>query len=560
LLSAERDLQTLRIQHGIDQRNGIIALSVILLIIAGLLYNQFRIKQRANRQLLDLDRLKSNFFTNISDEFRSPVTVILGPIEQLEQNPSETLSTTNVKMIRRNANRVLKMVNQLLDLSKIDGGNMKLEPTEGDVYRCLRSAAASFNSHAIQRNIDFKVLIPQTVLWATYDRVKVENIVYNLLGNAFKFSDDGAVIAFEAEFGERGLFLQVSDTGKGIPKEKLPFIFDRFYQVDIGNIRDTEGTGIGLSLSKDLIDLMDGTITVTSEVGKGTFFTILLPLQEIKTGPEMLLQSARTEKTMGPKNPFQLSKADTRDIPRIMLVEDNDDMRYFLRELLSGHFRLEEAINGKQGLNMAIANPPDLIITDLMMPKMDGITLCKALKNDVHTSHVPIIMLTARAGIENKLEGLETGADDYLLKPFDGSELLVRVKNLILQRQKLRERFINEEVQIDPKKVTVTSIDQKFMERLLNLLETNFSNPDFGPPQMYSSMNMSKSQLHRKVKALTDETPGELLRNFRLKKAAQLISRKGDSVTQVAYQVGFNNLSYFAKCFKALYGVAPSSY
>jgi DNA-binding response OmpR family regulator len=305
---------------------------------------------------------------------------------------------------------------------------------------------------------------------------------------------------------------------------------------------------------------MDGTITVTSEVGKGTFFTILLPLQEIKTGPEILLQSARSEKTMGPKNPFQLSKADTRDIPRIMLVEDNDDMRYFLRELLSGHFRLEEAINGKQGLNMAIANPPDLIITDLMMPKMDGITLCKDLKNDVHTSHVPIIMLTARAGIENKLEGLETGADDYLLKPFDGSELLVRVKNLILQRQKLRERFINEEVQIDPKKVTVTSIDQKFMERLLNLLETNFSNPDFGPPQMYSSMNMSKSQLHRKVKALTDETPGELLRNFRLKKAAQLISRKGDSVTQVAYQVGFNNLSYFAKCFKALYGVAPSSY
>jgi YesN/AraC family two-component response regulator len=191
---------------------------------------------------------------------------------------------------------------------------------------------------------------------------------------------------------------------------------------------------------------------------------------------------------------------------------------------------------------------------------MDGITLCKALKNDVHTSHVPIIMLPARAGIENKLEGLETGADDYLLKPFDGSELLVRVKNLILQRQKLRELFINEEVQIDPKKVTVTSIDQKFMERLLNLLETNFSNPDFGPPQMYSSMNMSKSQLHRKVKALTDETPGELLRNFRLKKAAQLISRKGDSVTQVAYQVGFNNLSYFAKCFKALYGVAPSSY
>ncbi|MEK6152740.1 ATP-binding protein [Flavobacteriaceae bacterium 3-367] len=521
--------------------------------------NQLKIQAE---KLLELDQAKSRFFANISHEFRTPLTLIKGPIEQLEQNFHEKLSMENVKMIRRNANRVLSMVNQLLDLSKIDEGSLKLAPTEGDVYKCLRAATSSFNSHAAQRNIDYRVQIPQAVLWASFDRDKLENIIYNLLSNAFKFSGDGSEIAFNVSYGEGGLQILVSDSGKGIPKEKIPFIFDRFYQVDSSTTKEKEGSGIGLSLSRDLVELMDGTVTVASEPNKGTIFTVQLPLEEIRTGQRKKAEDDTTAYLGRPqhKNPFVLTKVDKRNLPTILLVEDNIDMRSFITEQLVQFYKIKEAKDGKAGLKKAITDPPDLVITDLMMPKMDGIELCKKLKTDVNTSHIPVIMLTAKAGMDNKLEGLETGADDYLTKPFDAKELLVRTKNLIEQRQKLRELYTNTEIQVDPKKVTVTSIDQKFLEQVLDLLEENYPNSDFGVPQMQKALAMSKTQLHRKLKALTNEAPGELLRNFRLKRAAQLLSQKADSVTQIAYQVGFNNLSYFAKCFKELYGVAPSTY
>ncbi len=561
LLESDKEVQALQLSKRVNERNFIIVIALIMLILAGLLFNQFRIKQKANKKLKELDRLKSNFFANISHEFRTPLTLIQGPIERLEQSPDEKLSMDNIKMIRRNTNRVLKLVNQLLDLSKIDEGNLKLEPTEGDVYKCLRAATSSFNSHAAERRMDYRLQIPQTVLWASFDRDKLEKITYNLLSNAFKFSDDGAVISFEATYHGQDLQIQVSDSGKGIPKEELPFIFDRFYQVDSSTTRDQEGSGIGLSLSKDLVELMDGTITVNSELDKGTFFIFHLPIQEIKTGQEESVDKVVSVTKRIPKpEPFVLTKEDKRALPRILLIEDNEDMRHFIMENLVPLFKVTQATDGKVGLRSALAHPPDLIITDLMMPKMDGIELCKKLKTDVNTSHVPIIMLTAKAGMDNKLVGLKTGADDYLTKPFDPNELLARTKNLIEQRQKLRKLFSNKEITTNPKMVTVTSIDQKFLERVLSLLEEEFSYGDFGVPQMQEALAMSKSQLHRKLKALTDEGPGELLRNFRLKRAAQLLSQKADTVTQIAYSVGFNDLSYFTRRFKELYGVVPSAY
>lgn len=559
LLESDKELQNLQLNKRINERNGIIAFSIVMLVLAGLLYNQYRIKQRANRKLRELDRLKSNFFANISHEFRTPLTLIKGPIEQLEQNPEKPLSRETVKMIRRNSTRVLKLVNQLLDLSKIDEGNLELQPTEGDMYKCLRALTASFNSHAAQRHIDYRVQIPQTVLWASFDRDKLEKVVFNLLGNAFKFSDDGSIISFEVTYDRQDLQLVVTDSGKGIPEENIPFIFDRFYQVDSGSTKEQDGSGIGLSLSKDLVELMDGTITVSSKLNEGTRFTVQFPLAEIQTRQALSKDKTPVKDAMD-LEAFQWTKADGRDLPRILLVEDHNDMRHFIKENLVHGYRINEAVNGEAGLKKAIADPPDLIITDLMMPKLDGIELCKKLKTNVNTSHIPVIMLTAKAGRDNKLEGLETGADDYLTKPFDAKELLVRTKNLIEQRQKLRELYTSAEIQVDPKKVTVTSIDQKFLEQVLDLLEENYPNSDFGVPQMQKALAMSKTQLHRKLKALTNEAPGELLRNFRLKRAAQLLSQKADSVTQIAYKVGFNNLSYFAKCFRELYGVAPSAY
>ncbi len=560
LLEKDNDLQALRLKQQRTSRNVIIIFALILLLIAGLLYNQFRIKQKANKELQELDRIKSNFFANISHEFRTPLTLIRGPIEHLEQNPDERLSMENVKMIRRNSNRVLNLVNQLLELSKIDEGNLKLETTEGDVFKILRAAASSFSSHAAQRHIDYKLEIPKKTVWASFDRDKLEKIVYNLLSNAFKFSEDNSMIAFRATHENERLIMHISDSGKGIPEDQLPYIFDRFYQVDTGNTKEYEGSGIGLSLSKDLVELMDGTITVSSELHKGSFFTIHLPLQEIQTRIEKSTVDSSSLEKGDIKKPFTISKEDHRNLPTVLLVEDNADMRHFIKEQLVNDYRILEALHGEAGLSMAITHTPELIITDLMMPKMDGIELCKQLKTNLSTSHIPIIMLTAKAGIANKIEGLETGADDYLTKPFDVGELSVRVKNLVEQRQKLREFFTHRNETIDPKKITVTSLDQKFLEQVLSLLEEKFSTPDFGVPQMQEALAMSKTQLHRKLKALTNEAPGELLRNFRLKRAAQLLSQEADSVTQIAYAVGFNNLSYFAKCFKELYGTSPSSY
>lgn len=560
LLAKDNDLQALKLKQRINERNVLIAFALLALILGLLLYNQFRIKQKANKKLQELDRLKSNFFTNISHEFRTPLTLIKGPIEQLEQNPEEQLSTENVKMIRRNANRLLKLVNQLLELSKADEGSLHLEATEGDVYKCLRAVTSSFNSHAAQRHIDYRVSIPKTVLWTSFDRDKLEIIIYNLLSNAFKFSEDTSVITCDVGYTDHNLNIEVSDSGKGIPKEQLPMIFDRFYQVENGLSKEGEGSGIGLSIAKTFVDLMDGTITVSSEINKGTYFTIQLPMEEIKTRTSKADVVEVSPQRTTSKNTYTLSKTDDRDLPIILLIEDNEDMRHFISEQLIENYKIRQALNGEEGFLKAVANPPDLIITDLMMPKMDGMELCHKLKSNLATSHVPIIMLTAKAGMVNKIEGLETGADDYLTKPFNAKELQVRAKNLIEQRKQLRELFSNIQLKIDPKNVTVTSVDHQFLQDLLNLLEDKFSEPDFGVPQMQDALAMSKTQLHRKLKALTNEAPGELLRNFRLKRAAQLLSQDADNVTQIAYSVGFNNLSYFAKCFKEVYGVSPSSY
>ena len=561
LLASEKEVQALQINKRVNERNAIIAFAILAFLLAGLLYNQYRIKQKSNKELRELDQLKSNFFANISHEFRTPLTLIKGPIEQLEQNPDEKLDREDVKMIRRNTNKVLTLVNQLLDLSRIDQGKLQLKPTEGDVYKCLRTAAFSFNSHAAQRNMDYRVEIPNEVLWTTFDRDKLEKVVYNLLSNAFKFSEDGELVALAVSYMNGELEIQVSDSGRGISKEKLPFIFDRFFQVDSSATKDREGSGIGLSLSKDLVELMDGTITVSSEEGKGTYFTFQIPLEKIETR-EATGQKVgmKADVSISKSTAFELPKTDVRDLPQILLVEDNEDMRQFIKSQLLPYYRILEAKNGEQGLKMATTKMPDLLITDLMMPKMDGVELCKKMKTSIETSHIPIIMLTARAGVENKIEGLETGADEYLTKPFNEKELSVRVRNLLEQRRRLREYFGKDQLSVDPAKITINSLDQKFLEQVLDLLEKKHSDPNFGVRQMQEALAISKTHLHSKLKALTNESPGELIRNFRLKQAAQLLSQKADTVSQIAYQVGFNNLSYFAKCFKELYGVSPSSY
>ena len=559
LLEAKNTLNALQIKKRENERNTIIGVSLLILLILGLLYNQFRLKQRANRKLKELDKMKSHFFANISHEFRTPLTLIKGPVDKLSENPSENLSHDNIKMIQRNTNRLLTLVNQLLDLSKIDAGTLKLEPTEGNIFGCISTVANSFESLAQRRNIDYQITIPRKILMASFDMDKLEKILYNLLSNAFKFTSDHSWIGFSATVQDGKLRIQVEDSGRGIPEKDLPHIFERFYQVERGNTKGDIGSGIGLSLCHDLLQLMGGTISVESVLGQGTTFSLQIPVETVSISSEEKLVT----ETISPKEPLKnhiAIKSDTRNIPTVLLVEDNTDMQAFVSEILLPHYRVNAASHGREGLKKALKNPPDLVVTDLMMPKMDGLQLCRELKSNLHTSHIPIVMLTAKAGMENKIEGLEIGADDYVVKPFAPEELLARIKNLIEQRKKLRELYQSNNAGINPKSVTVTPMDEQFLQKLLNLLEAHYANPDFGVPKMQQALSMSKTQLHRKTKALTNEAPGELLRNFRLKRAAQLLSNKADSVTQIAYGVGFNNISYFAKCFKDYFGVSPSAY
>ncbi|MCZ4408166.1 hybrid sensor histidine kinase/response regulator transcription factor [Cryomorphaceae bacterium 1068] len=510
-------------------------------------------------QLKELDRMKTRLFANISHEFRTPLTLIKGPIELAERSPEKPMPPENVKMVRRNANRLLKLVNQLLDLSKIDAGGLKLEPTEGNTFKCLRAAASSFSSHAAQRNMDYQIRIPSTTLWASFDRDKLEKVAYNLLSNAFKFTSDNGTVVFSASYAGGQLRIEVKDTGHGIPAERLQKIFDRFYQVDDSFTKEKEGTGIGLALTKELVDIMIGEIFVESEIGQGTFFKVIIPLEEIipskrETEADYSFHEHDFKGSARSPEPDQSIAHKT-----VLIIEDHIDMRDFIRQQLEDEYQIIEAFNGQDGLEKANKQTPDLIITDLMMPQIDGITLCKELKLNIHTSHIPVIMLTAKAGIENKIEGLETGADDYLTKPFNTLELQVRVKNLIQQRENLRDLFTKSNF-VHPKEVTVNSMDEQFLQKTLDLFEEKYADSDFGIAEMQESLAMSKAQLHRKFKAITSQTPGELLRNFRLKRAAQILEQDGENVTQVAYAVGFNNLSYFAKCFKSLFGVTPSAY
>ena len=560
LLTTQNSLQALQIEKDKGQKNRILLLTILMFIVAGMLYYLYLTKQKSNQRLKELNTIKTNFFANISHEFRTPLTLIKGPIEQLIEKPTEKLSSENVEMIQRNTNRLLKLVNQLLDLSKIDQGKLALNTTEGDIYKSLRVATSAFSSHAVQRNIDYRIQIPSSILWASFDSDKFENIIYNILGNAFKFSDDKSQLNFKVAHENETLIIEISDTGKGIKKDKLPFIFDRFYQGHTNGTQGEQGTGIGLSLAKELVELMQGTISVSSTVNVGSTFVVKIPMHKIKTplayNPSESLEPAKV--SVGAI--VTSSKVDKRAVPTVLLVEDNQDMRQYIKEHLIRDYKIKIAKNGLQGLQLALNQPPDLIITDVMMPKMDGIEFCKKLKTNIHTSHIPIIMLTAKAGIDNKIIGLETGADDYLTKPFNVEELFVRAKNLIEQRLNLRTYYRLKKFEINPKAIAVTSIDEKFLEKTLNLLENQFHDSTFGVPQMQKALGMSKTQLYRKLKALTNESPGELLRNFRLKRAAHLISEKADSIAQIAYHVGFNSVPYFTKCFKSMFEVTPTSY
>lgn len=565
------------------------------------LKNELERKDFEAQKLQEVDRMKSRFFADISHEFRTPLTLMLGPVEKILPAIENKERREDLRVMQRNARRLQRLVEQLLDLSRIEARRMPLRAQQADIVPKIKEWAASFVSLAESKNISLNLHFPEQPIIAYFDAEKLEKIVYNLLSNAFKFTPEGGTVIVDLGFGnadfdakqqeapairnpqseidENRTFIQITvkDTGIGIAKDHLPHIFDRFYRASEALTGEQGGTGIGLALAKEFVELHHGKIRVESEPGKGSTFTVLLPLGRDHLSDDEIVDSVSSDQYPVISDQDSVSSneqpatsiqqhassdkypATSTERPLVLIVEDNDDMRRYLRNSLNPDFEIVEAENGEAGFQVACKKTPDLIVSDVMMPVMDGFALCEKLKTDQRTSHIPVILLTARAGQEDKLEGLEIGADDYLTKPFDARELQVRVKNLIAQRQRLRERF-SREITVQPKDITVTSIDEKFLQQALDTVEENISDSDFQIDQFCRAIGMSRSTLNRKLRALTGLSTNVFIRTLRLKRAAQLLEKKSATIVEIAYEVGFNNPSYFAECFREQFGKSPSEW
>jgi signal transduction histidine kinase/DNA-binding response OmpR family regulator len=584
-LELEKQISDKESQKQKLMRNFILIALALMILLAGFIYRSYRNKRKAIQLLAEIDVLKSRMFSNISHEFRTPLTLILGPLdEMIEEGESKRPSAKTLKMMQRNASRLLSLVNQMLDLSKMDAGKLKLELVEDDVVQALRTIILSFSSLAEQKHIHFEYIVPDHPCITWFDPDKLEKIVNNIISNAFKFTPGNGTVIVDASLSSVSkvmikppfacedpvLHLSVKDTGKGIPQDHLQKIFDRFHQVEGTSEIEQIGTGIGLALTKELLELMHGKITVESTLSRGSNFKIYLPLgkSHLKENEFILLKARDTtgkkretlyeEMVSLPHEESELYAEGKETHPLVLVVDDHPDIRTHIRQKLL-KFRVLEAGDGSVGMDIATEHVPDLIVTDLMMPNMDGVEFCKKLKTDERTSHIPVIMLTAKASVENRIEGLETGADDYITKPFNMKELLTRINNLIDQRRKLRERF-SREVTLQPKDIAITSADEKFLNRTIEIIEKNLGDGEFDVAALREEIGLSHMQLFRKLKALTDQAPGDFIRTIRLKRAAQLMEKKFGNIAEITYEVGFNNLSYFARCFKEMFGMLPSEY
>lgn len=521
-------------------------------------------------KLKELDKMKSQFFANISHEFRTPLTLILGPLDSLARKLQKKELREEIQMIKRNAVRLLSLINQLLELSKIEQKQAAVNYAMGDLTEWIRTIVANFGSLASDKKIALQFHDAGEKLKCLFDRDKIEKIVVNLISNAIKFTPEGGEVTVNLNKKSSDSYqIRITDTGTGIPPEKRHKIFDRFYTTPANEqYGEATGTGIGLSLVKELTEILGGSVAVNSKgKNKGSEFVVTLPYLLQANAKDVGIQSSKTisydtdiknydlpETKTQPQKP-QISHAANRQL--ILIVEDNPDMSRYIKQNLENGFDIELAENGKQGFNKALESNPVLIVTDVMMPVMDGYELTTKLKKDNRTCHIPVIMLTAKVSVESRLKGLKKLADDYITKPFHIEELSIRINNLIQLRVRLIEKF-SRTIDVKPSDVAENSIDEQFLQKALRFVEENIDNPEISVEQFCIYMAVSRTNLHRKLKALTGKSATEFIRSIRLKRAASLLQQKSGTVSDVAYSVGFNNLSYFSRCFKEEIGKLPS--
>lgn len=533
-----------------------------LLFVRWLTVTRLRMNFRIHHERLEaqrmheLDRMKIKFFTNVSHEFRTPLTLILTPLEKLISK-AEGDDASQLQLIHRNARRLLNLVNQLLDFRKVEVQEVKLNTSEGDIIGFIKYLVYSFSDLSEKKNINLSFNTTVRQLETFFDQDKVEKILFNLLSNAFKFTPEGGNVSVELSQKEEGgnhfLVIKVVDTGIGIPADKQQKIFERFFQNDLPENLVNQGSGIGLSITQEFVKVHGGTIEVDSEPGKGSCFTVLLPVTRLES--ETIMNYAQAYD--GEEERLELEN-DTGK-PVLLLVEDNEDFRFYLKDNLKAQYAILEASNGQAGFQKALASIPDLIVSDIMMPEMDGITLCRKVKNDVRTSHIPVILLTARAAEEQKIEGFESGANDYITKPFSFEILQSRIRNLLAQREASQKQF-QKHFDVKASNIEVASLDEKLIRKAIELVELNITEPDFSVENLSRELGMSRVYLYKKLLSLTGKSPLEFIRTIRLQQAAQLLEKSQLNVSEVAYKVGFNNPKYFAKCFKEEYKMLPSAY
>ncbi len=545
----EIELLTLKNEIAKKQKYYYLVFLALILAVSILIFLVFRNKIKTASKEKELNKIKSHFLSNISHEFRTPLTLINGPLIKLLE--SETLNEEikpSLELIQRNTNRLIELVDQILELSKLDAGVVKISVEKGNLESFLKSSTDAFQFLAKKKKLKLHTSIDK-LPWAWFDTDILDKIMNNLFSNALKYTVPFGEIAFEGFVkDDKELVLSITNDVKNFQEKDLDKLFERFYKSE----EQSEGTGIGLSMIKELVNLMHGKIEAQIIDDKKINFKITLPITERAF-------SSNEKKVINLENNIDLVKKQSKDKPIILIVDDNKNIRDYLGSLLTENYNILESVDGDEGIKMAINHLPDVIISDVMMPNINGIELCNILKNNELTSHIPIILLTAKSGDFNEISGLQSGADDYITKPFNPKTLQIKINNIVESRKALQERY-KKDVIFKPKDIAITSSDEVFLNKIKKVLDKYLNSPDFNPELFSNEMGLSRMQLHRKLMAFTGLNTSAFIRSQRLIQALQILKTSNHTVNEVAYMVGFNTPSYFIKCFKEAYGKTPSEY
>lgn len=523
--------------------------------------------EREKFRLAEIDHVKSRFFANISHEFRTPLTLILGPIQEMKKRTRDSWLQEQLQIMHNNARRLLKLINQILDLARLDSGKAHLELQRSDIAALARALTFSFQSLAEQQAIKLHFEAEPREIDLVFDREKIEQVLLNLLSNALKYTPKAGQISVQLEEKPRWIQLIIHNSGPGIPPQHLPHLFERFYQAHSpGYTTDQPSTGIGLALSKEWVHLHGGKIEAESRTGERTTFRVRLPkgldestattaVKPYPSGSLELQEEPTIRQSNGTRQDNAFSERKGRQ-PQLLVVEDNPDIRTYIHQCLAATYQIQEVADGLAGLETATAHIPDLVITDVMMPKMDGFELCRRLKSQDATSHIPVILLTGKASRDSRLEGLATQADDFLAKPFDADELRLRISNLLHNRALWRKRYEHSSP-LDPSPVEVPSREQAFLQQAKEVIETYLGDEHFTVEQLSDALALDRTQLFRKLRALTGQNPSRFIRTIRLRRARQLLEARAGTAAEIGFMVGFSSPSYFSKCFKEEFGMTP---